>query len=64
MFWAGAESTRKAAQRVAIDTFRGLVTFDPSVWNLAALRGKNLGCWCPLDMPCHADVLLDLANAD
>jgi Domain of unknown function (DUF4326) len=26
------------------------------------LRGKNLACWCPLDQPCHADVLLDLAN--
>jgi len=26
------------------------------------LRGKNLACWCPLDQPCHADVLLELAN--
>ena len=26
------------------------------------LRGKNLACWCPLDGPCHADVLLELAN--
>lgn len=26
------------------------------------LRGKNLACWCALDAPCHADVLLDLAN--
>ena len=26
------------------------------------LRGRDLGCWCPLDMPCHADVLLELAN--
>lgn len=26
------------------------------------LRGKNLACWCPLDAPCHADVLLDVAN--
>ena len=26
------------------------------------LRGKNLGCWCALDEPCHADVLLELAN--
>lgn len=29
---------------------------------LAFLRGKNLACWCPLDQPCHADVLLDFAN--
>jgi hypothetical protein len=28
----------------------------------AALAGKNLACWCPLDQPCHADVLLELAN--
>lgn len=26
------------------------------------LRGKNLSCWCPLDQPCHADVLLEVAN--
>ena len=26
------------------------------------LRGKNLACWCPLDQPCHADVLLEWAN--
>ena len=29
---------------------------------LGELRGKDLACWCPLDQPCHADVLLDLAN--
>jgi hypothetical protein len=28
----------------------------------ADLRGHDLVCWCPLDQPCHADVLLDLAN--
>ncbi len=32
--------------------------------SLADLRGKNLACWCPLDQPCHADVLLELANAE
>jgi hypothetical protein len=26
------------------------------------LRGHDLACWCPLDQPCHADVLLELAN--
>ena len=29
----------------------------------APLRGKNLACWCRLDQPCHADVLLEIANA-
>lgn len=27
------------------------------------LRGKDLACWCPLDEPCHADVLLEWANS-
>ena len=26
------------------------------------LRGKDLACWCKLDQPCHADVLLEIAN--
>jgi len=30
--------------------------------DLLELRGKNLACWCPLDKPCHADILLELAN--
>jgi hypothetical protein len=28
------------------------------------LRGKDLACWCRLGEPCHADVLLELANQD
>lgn len=27
------------------------------------LRGKNLACWCPLSAPCHADVLIEIANS-
>lgn len=30
--------------------------------SLDELRGKDLACWCRLDQPCHADVLLELAN--
>jgi len=26
------------------------------------LRGKNLACWCRPGEPCHADVLLQVAN--
>jgi uncharacterized protein DUF4326 len=29
---------------------------------LEELRGKNLACWCAVGSPCHADVLLELAN--
>lgn len=27
------------------------------------LSGRDLACWCPLGHPCHADVLLEIANA-
>lgn len=27
------------------------------------LRGHDLACWCALDAPCHADVLLEIANS-
>jgi hypothetical protein len=38
--------------------------------NVGTLRGCSLACWCPLTCPdgspcpCHADVLLKLANTD
>ncbi|MHA4848787.1 DUF4326 domain-containing protein [Rhodococcus sp. MSC1_016] len=28
------------------------------------LGGRDLACWCPLDQPCHADVLLEIANGE
>jgi hypothetical protein len=31
---------------------------------LASIRGKNLACWCKPGTPCHADVLLELANTE
>lgn len=33
-------------------------------YRLHELRGKDLACWCPLSEPCHADVLLELANRE
>lgn len=27
------------------------------------LGGHDLCCWCPLDGPCHADNLIEIANA-
>lgn len=48
---------------------RALVTFQLDYENMTPadaartyLRGKNLACWCPLGQPCHADVLLKIAN--
>lgn len=43
--------------------------FPPQPMEIRQLRGKDLACWCPLvdkdgnRVPCHADVLLELANS-
>lgn len=45
---------------------RWVETEASSAWKDRAaidLRGKDLACWCSLDRPCHADVLLEIANA-
>lgn len=34
----------------------------PFAEDISLLRGKNLACWCGAG-PCHADVLLELANS-
>lgn len=45
----------------AVQMFRDFIfPFDA---DLSELRGKDLACWCALDQPCHADVLLEWANA-
>jgi hypothetical protein len=57
---------RTAAACVA--KFRQWIANNP--WNYPfhgeirrELRGKNLACYCELDAACHADVLLEIANA-
>lgn len=41
----------------------GRITHDPELKAaIDELRGRDLACWCPVDQPCHADVLLELAN--
>lgn len=32
--------------------------------SIGELRGKNLACWCKIGEPCHADVLLEIANEE
>ena len=49
------------------DTIDGIWDDPGAVWivdHIEKLRGKNLACWCPLDAPCHADILLRIANGD
>lgn len=58
--WGSAEK--------AVAVFREMVTAVDGWSDFRAdarrhLRGKNLACWCPPGQPCHADVLLEIANA-
>lgn len=32
--------------------------------NIHELKGLDLACFCPLDKPCHADVLIEFANEE
>lgn len=58
--------TWEAAHRRVVELYRQWVREWPS-WRRSQieelLSGHDLACWCPLDQPCHADVLLELANA-
>ena len=64
----GTHSTREhlTAQfrRMVVDLrFRDIARGYPKSWEVVReLRGKDLACWCPLDQPCHADVLMEIAN--
>jgi len=46
--WMGTESDRRR---------------DVILSRLPELRGRDLACWCKPGCDCHADVLLELANA-
>ena len=51
--------------RDAVAMFRNHLQQHPALVELAQreLRGFHLGCTCPLDQPCHADVWLEVVMA-
>ncbi len=60
----GAMFNAEVTQAIAVELYQeyitGAIRSRPDL--LAPLRGKNLACWCPPGSPCHADVLLEMAN--
>lgn len=44
------------------DLQKSIALRDKMLAEMHELRGKHLVCFCPLDEPCHADVLLRRAN--
>lgn len=67
-FLPGSDEAEGPFRRVkdaadAVRLYREALLADPTSGEMVqALRGHDLACWCPLDQPCHADVLLELAN--
>lgn len=59
VIYSGAD--RDEARRAAVDFYRRMSEHDRASIRME-LAGRDLMCWCPLDQPCHADVLLELAN--
>lgn len=67
--WSGF-ADRDEATRFAVDLHRRAILavadgIDGALyldWYLGELRGHDLGCWCKPGEPCHADVLLEIAN--
>lgn len=57
------EHARAIASAAALMDGPCVVSMPPSADDIAELRGHDLACWCALDAPCHADVLLEIANA-
>lgn len=60
-YWYRCNLTREEAIALACKMFASETA--PKL-DLTDLRGKNLACWCPPGSPCHADVLLELANRE
>lgn len=58
--------TGMEARAEAVRRLQELMGKERAPWDeemiRAELAGKDLACWCPLDQPCHADVLLEVAN--
>lgn len=51
----------------AVDAYKNWINHDISgivtkIYAERDLKGHNLACFCALDQPCHADVLLEIAN--
>lgn len=62
--WGNRYSVAEYGRELAVFNhmlwIRGILLIDPK--RLEPLRGKDLACWCKPGEPCHADVLLELAN--
>lgn len=59
-------SDEREARQIAVDNFRAMLRTpggsEQAEFFAQKLHGRDLTCWCPIGMPCHADVLLELST--
>jgi Domain of unknown function (DUF4326) len=62
---SGKEATVEVTPALAVVMYRAFMSevMQGHPAYFAPLRGHDLACWCPLDQPCHADVLIELLEA-
>lgn len=48
----------------AVEEYEEAIREGTIAVDVTELRGKDLACWCDRFHPCHADVLLELANKE
>jgi len=60
--WEAMTAAEASIGRMTPEEIRQTGVSGVQVDLFADIRGHDLACWCPLDQPCHADVLLELAN--
>lgn len=57
----GPETFRVLSRAHGVALYRRWQAHEDASLARRELAGKDVACWCPLDQPCHGDVLLDLA---
>jgi hypothetical protein len=62
----GPKSHPPTTAQKAVDAFRRWIEGHPALIAMVRekLRGRDLACWCKPGDPCHADVLLEIANRE
>lgn len=62
--YANDTYTKLETAEQAVEWYKEYLTRIPQVIakRIGNLRGQNLACFCKLDAPCHADILLEIAN--
>jgi Domain of unknown function (DUF4326) len=64
--WGNPFPVAEHGRAEAVQLYRDWLASQPGLINEARVQlgGRDLACWCPPGQPCHADVLLHIANPE